>query len=137
MPTFDIHFFHKYMMWSVFLVPIPIIMLITSYPGQTNHNIKMGRDPSFNRPTTAVAGGSSAQPTPANNVGGGEGWGDRLWLGGKEEGLGHAVVCGSVPTGQLHNHTLTSSNSHIAGYQSQINNGRLPFFARAKDERAK
>ncbi|KAJ5383634.1 hypothetical protein N7517_001545 [Penicillium concentricum] len=33
---------------------------------------------------------SSAQPTPANDVGGGSGWGDRLWLGGKNEGPGHA-----------------------------------------------
>lgn len=76
----------------------------------------MGEDSSFNRQTTAVAGGSSAQPTPANNVGGGEGWGDRLWLGGKEEGLGHKVVCGSVLAGQLHDHSLTGPNSHIAGY---------------------
>ncbi|KAJ5835837.1 hypothetical protein N7447_001863 [Penicillium robsamsonii] len=50
----------------------------------------MGSDTSFNRQTTAVAGGSSAEPTPANNVGGGSGWGDRLWLGGENEGSGHA-----------------------------------------------
>ncbi|KAJ5796375.1 uncharacterized protein N7518_004915 [Penicillium psychrosexuale] len=50
----------------------------------------MGSDSTPNRPTTAVAGGSSAEPTPANDVGGGKGWGDRLWLGGKNEGLGHA-----------------------------------------------
>lgn len=97
----------------------------------------MDENNSFNRQTTAVAGGSSAQPTPANNVGGGEGWGDRLWLGGKEEGLGHKVVCSSVLTEQLHNHTLTSSNSHIAGYQSQRNNGRLRGFARSENAWAK
>ncbi|KAJ5237536.1 hypothetical protein N7489_007627 [Penicillium chrysogenum] len=51
----------------------------------------MGADSTFNRQTTAVPeGGASAQPTPANNVGGGEGWGDRLWLGGKHGGSGHA-----------------------------------------------
>lgn len=53
----------------------------------------MGADSTFNRQTTAVPeGGASAQPTPANNVGGGEGWGDRLWLGGKHGGSGHAEV---------------------------------------------
>lgn len=82
----------------------------------------MSDDSSFNRQTTADAEGS-AQPTPANNVGGGEGWGDRLWLGGKEEGLGHKVVCGSVLGGQLRDHSLTSPNPHITGYQSQRNNG--------------
>lgn len=97
----------------------------------------MGEDSSFNHQTTAVAGGSSAQPTPANNVGGGQGWGDRLWLGGKEEGLGHKVVCGSVLTERLHNHTLTSPNSHIAGYQSQRNNGGLWCFARSENAWAK
>lgn len=46
----------------------------------------------INRQTTAVAEDTSSQPIPDNSVGGGEGWGDRLWLGGKEEGLGHKVV---------------------------------------------
>ncbi|KAJ6128724.1 hypothetical protein N7471_009941 [Penicillium samsonianum] len=50
----------------------------------------MSSDSSTNPQTTAVAGGTSTEPTPANDVGGGEGWGDRLWLGGKNEGLGHA-----------------------------------------------
>ncbi|KAJ5164406.1 uncharacterized protein N7500_006236 [Penicillium coprophilum] len=49
----------------------------------------MGIESSLNQQTTAVNGGSSAQPTPANSDDG-SGWGDRLWLGGKNEGLGHA-----------------------------------------------
>lgn len=36
----------------------------------------MPQSPSRNHTTTSVAGGSSAEPTPANNVGGGSGWGD-------------------------------------------------------------
>ena len=75
---------------------------MTSYAGQNIHNIKMGSDSTPNRQTTAVAGGSSAEPTPANNVEGRQGWGDRLWMGGKNEGLGHADVRGSVSSGQLH-----------------------------------
>lgn len=80
------------------------VLLITSYVGQTNRSIKMSSDSSPNRQTTAVAGGSSAKPTPANNVGGGEGWGDRLWLGGKEEGLGHAAV--RVLVLPVHRHSI-------------------------------
>lgn len=71
--------------------------------GQTNRNIKMSSDSSTNPQTTAVAGGTSTEPTPANDVGGGEGWGDRLYLGGKNEGLGHAGVCNLVFLGQLQN----------------------------------
>lgn len=52
----------------------------------------MGSDSSPNRQTTSVAGGTSATPTPANNVGGGSGWGDKLWMGGNEQGAGHIDV---------------------------------------------
>lgn len=44
-----------------------------------------------NHPTTAVpGGGASAEPTPANNVGGGAGWGDKAFpKGGTDEKSGH------------------------------------------------
>ncbi|KAF3010199.1 hypothetical protein E8E15_000073 [Penicillium rubens] len=35
-----------------------------------------GPNSSANHPTTATSGGASAKPTPANNTGGGSGWGD-------------------------------------------------------------
>ena len=57
----------------------------------------MGRDSSTNHQTSSVAGGSGATPTPANNVGGGSGWGDKVWMGGTEQGTGHADVCDPVP----------------------------------------
>lgn len=57
----------------------------------------MGSDSSNNRQTTAVEGGTSATPTPANNVGGGQGWGDRLWNEGSNEGLGHTDVGRLIP----------------------------------------
>ncbi|KAJ6027975.1 hypothetical protein N7540_003551 [Penicillium herquei] len=36
----------------------------------------MPESPIHNQPTNIVTGGTSATPTPANNVGGGSGWGD-------------------------------------------------------------
>ena len=44
---------------------------------------------SDNQPTTSTRGGASAHPTPANNSGGGAGWGDSGFLKGGLEG----VVC--------------------------------------------
>ncbi|KAJ5594973.1 uncharacterized protein N7459_001181 [Penicillium hispanicum] len=40
----------------------------------------MPQSSSHNNLTTSVAGGTSAEPTPANNVGGGAGWGDDRFL---------------------------------------------------------
>ncbi|KAJ5773096.1 hypothetical protein N7457_007992 [Penicillium paradoxum] len=54
----------------------------------------MGSDSDNNRQTSAVEGDTSATPTPANDVGSpaGQGWGDRLWKGGMNEGPGHATA---------------------------------------------
>jgi hypothetical protein len=52
----------------------------------------MGQDSTPNRQPTSVAGGSSAEPTPANNSGKETGWGDKLWMGGTNDGDGHAPV---------------------------------------------
>lgn len=50
----------------------------------------MPESPNRNHPTTSVAGGASAEPTPANNVGGGAGWGDKAFpKGGTDKGVGH------------------------------------------------
>lgn len=57
----------------------------------------MPDSPTRNHPTTAVEGGASAEPTPANNVGGGAGWGDKAFRKGGSsyeapEGPGHVPV---------------------------------------------
>jgi hypothetical protein len=58
---------------------------------------KMGKESSPDRQTSSVGGGTGAASTPANNVGGGAGWGDKVWMGGKEQGIGHADVRDPVP----------------------------------------
>ena len=60
-----------------------------------------GTNSSTNHPTTATSGGASAKPTPANNAGGGSGWGDQGFIKGgttdnKNAELGHEAVCGCV-----------------------------------------
>ncbi|GAB1195172.1 hypothetical protein APSETT444_004426 [Aspergillus pseudonomiae] len=60
-------------------------------------------------PSGGTRGGASVEPTPANNVGGGQGWGDSGFLKGGTggEGTGHisdwlgqnqdvTVICGRV-----------------------------------------
>ncbi|KAJ5979415.1 FAD dependent oxidoreductase [Penicillium viridicatum] len=56
-----------------------------------------GASSSANHPTTATSGGASTKPTPANNTGGGSGWGDPGFAkGGTTEtpdtGLGHVAA---------------------------------------------
>ncbi|KAJ5702287.1 hypothetical protein N7488_009835 [Penicillium malachiteum] len=46
----------------------------------------MPESPIHNQPTNIVAGGTSATPTPANNVGGGSGWGDPGFRKGGTDG---------------------------------------------------
>lgn len=64
-------------------------------------NSTSGKD-AGNHPITASIGGASAVPTPANNIGGGTGWGDEGFTkgggsgsGGESvgsEGMGHTPV---------------------------------------------
>ncbi|KAJ5129485.1 uncharacterized protein N7515_005524 [Penicillium bovifimosum] len=52
----------------------------------------MGQDSTENRQTTAVAGGSSAEPTPANKE---TSWGEKAFGSGSSdssEGIGHAAA---------------------------------------------
>lgn len=53
------------------------------------------QSPGGNHPRTSSMGGSGSVPTPANNVGGGTGWGDKGFFkgGSGTEGPGHANVC--------------------------------------------
>ncbi|KAJ5244948.1 FAD dependent oxidoreductase [Penicillium chrysogenum] len=56
-----------------------------------------GPNSSTNHPTTATSGGASAKPTPANNAGGGSGWGDPGFVKGgttktADTGLGHVAA---------------------------------------------
>lgn len=89
----------------------------------------MSGDNSHNHQTTSVAGGTSATPTPANNVGGGTGWGDRLWMGGKEQGLGHVDVRHSNSEYHVKQNTLTTISSPKGTYR-QINHGRVSWLKR-------
>ncbi|KAJ5264656.1 hypothetical protein N7534_007967 [Penicillium rubens] len=62
-----------------------------------------GTNSSTNHPTTATSGGASAKPTPANNAGGGSGWGDQGFIKGgttdtKNAGLGHEAARKSAST---------------------------------------
>lgn len=45
-----------------------------------------------NHPRTSTLGGASAVPTPANNTGGGTGWGDKGFFKGGSQGTGHVAV---------------------------------------------
>lgn len=66
-----------------------------------------GQSSSLNHPTTATTGGASGKPSPANNVGGGTGWGDKGFTKGginQAEGEGHIAVCDVMP---LNNHPKT------------------------------
>ncbi len=51
-----------------------------------SHTQGSGATPSGNQPTTTTRGGASAQPTPANNAGGGSGWGDSGFIKGGMSG---------------------------------------------------
>ncbi|KAJ5090054.1 hypothetical protein N7532_008738 [Penicillium argentinense] len=58
----------------------------------------MPTSPTHSQSATAVAGGTGTQPTPANNVGGGDdgGWGDRIFRkGGQDDVLNQGT--GHVP----------------------------------------
>lgn len=46
-----------------------------------------------NHPRTSTLGGASSVPTPANNTGGGTGWGDPGFFKGGSQGSGHVAVC--------------------------------------------
>ncbi|KAJ5982768.1 hypothetical protein N7451_012868 [Penicillium sp. IBT 35674x] len=72
-------------------------------------------------PTAATFGGASAKPTPANNAGGGSGWGDPGFLKGgtthrTDTGLGHVearnpdidlmTTSGGEPTCAVEDHSF-------------------------------
>ncbi|KAJ5168602.1 FAD dependent oxidoreductase [Penicillium canariense] len=85
----------------------------------------MPESSSTNHPTTSVSGGASAQPTPANNVGGGSGWGDQSFRKGgsvdmQNEGLGHVAA-----------HNPRSTIGEFLGLQDQKTRAENKFLARA------
>ncbi|KAL2811592.1 hypothetical protein BJX63DRAFT_398825 [Aspergillus granulosus] len=72
-----------------------------------------GATPSGNQPTTSTRGGASAYPTPANNAGGGAGWGDSGFLKGGLEGISNRLTSSSGKS-------QTSELSSISGGLSSI-----------------
>lgn len=63
-----------------------------------------------NHSRTSTLGGASAVPTPANNSGGGSGWGDRGFFKGGMHGSGHVAVC-PHPQKQKERRKITDKHS--------------------------
>lgn len=96
----------------------------------------MPESPSRNHPVTAVAGGASAEPTPANNVGGGAGWGDKAFskggTDGGHEGTGHvAVRRHSIDPAPSYRAPRLTSNK--PGHEPPVPDGQLPRLAGPED----
>ncbi|KAL3477670.1 hypothetical protein BJX99DRAFT_257270 [Aspergillus californicus] len=78
-----------------------------------------GATPSGNQPTTSTRGGASAYPTPANNTGGGSGWGDSGMLKGGLEGVSKTL---SSSSGE----SQTSKHSAMTGEFSSLTEQKGP-----------
>ncbi|KAL4867073.1 hypothetical protein BDV12DRAFT_171916 [Aspergillus spectabilis] len=80
-----------------------------------------GATPSGNQPTTSTRGGASAYPTPANNSGGGAGWGDSGFIKGGLEGFSNRLSSGS---GESSTSKLSSLSGELSSLQEQKASGR-------------
>jgi hypothetical protein len=69
-----------------------------------------GATPTGNQPTTATRGGASAYPTPANNSGGGAGWGDSGIIKGGLEGIVRRPIYFPSPSPQPYIVPMNSTN---------------------------
>ncbi|KAL4915651.1 hypothetical protein BDW62DRAFT_203411 [Aspergillus aurantiobrunneus] len=75
-----------------------------------------GATPSGNQPTTSTRGGASAFPTPANNTGGGSGWGDSgLLKGGLDRDSTHL----SSSSGESNSAKLSSISGEMSSLTEQ------------------
>ncbi|KAL4935876.1 hypothetical protein BDV06DRAFT_206046 [Aspergillus oleicola] len=79
-----------------------------------------GATPSGNQPTTSTRGGASAYPTPANNTGGGAGWGDSGILKGGLEGASNGL---SSSSGESHPAKLSSMSGELSSLSKQKHAG--------------
>ncbi|KAL4758745.1 uncharacterized protein BDW70DRAFT_90410 [Aspergillus foveolatus] len=75
-----------------------------------------GMSSSDNQPTTSTRGGASAHPTPANNSGGGAGWGDSGLLKGGLEGVSNRL---SSTSGESHSGKLSNLNGELSSLKEQ------------------
>ncbi|KAL5049380.1 hypothetical protein BDW71DRAFT_204645 [Aspergillus fruticulosus] len=75
-----------------------------------------GMSSSDNQPTTSTRGGASAHPTPANNSGGGSGWGDSGFLKGGLEGVSNRL---SSTSGESHSGKLSSLSGEMSSLKEQ------------------
>ncbi|CBF73662.1 hypothetical protein AN7990.2 [Aspergillus nidulans FGSC A4] len=75
-----------------------------------------GMSSSDNQPTTSTRGGASAHPTPANNSGGGAGWGDSGLLKGGLEGVSNRL---SSTSGESHSGKISSLNGELSSLKEQ------------------
>ncbi|KAL4967164.1 uncharacterized protein BDV14DRAFT_32337 [Aspergillus stella-maris] len=79
-----------------------------------------GATPSGNQPTSSTRGGASAYPTPANNTGGGAGWGDSGILKGGLEGASNRL---SSSSGESHPSKLSSMSGELSSLSEQKHAG--------------
>ncbi|RHZ54372.1 uncharacterized protein CDV56_105005 [Aspergillus thermomutatus] len=78
-------------------------------------------DNAGNHERSSTQGGASAKPTPANNAGGGSGWGDKGFFKGGSEGPGHMAA-----------ETPNSSMGEFLGLKSQKGAASANFDSRAR-----
>ncbi|KAJ5923394.1 hypothetical protein N7454_008639 [Penicillium verhagenii] len=96
----------------------------------------MPESPIHNHPATSVAGGTSATPTPANNVGGGSGWGDSGFKkGGFHEG-GGPDAAEEPRQGWGHPPNARGTMGQALGLQEQKTHAKYHFLSRADDAAA-
>ncbi|KAL2851069.1 hypothetical protein BJY01DRAFT_245171 [Aspergillus pseudoustus] len=83
-----------------------------------------GATPTGNQPTTSTRGGASAYPTPANNAGGGAGWGDSGFIKGGLEGISNRLSSGS---GESQTSKLSSMSGEMSGLSEQKAAGKQQY----------
>ncbi|RJE19811.1 hypothetical protein PHISCL_07863 [Aspergillus sclerotialis] len=72
-----------------------------------------------NHPRTSTEGGASAYPTPANNVGGGSGWGDKGFFKGGSDGQGPGHENAPNPRATIGQYLGLTSQKAAAGSKNQ------------------
>ncbi|KAL5340569.1 hypothetical protein BJX70DRAFT_101056 [Aspergillus crustosus] len=72
-----------------------------------------GVTPTGNQPSSAVQGGASAYPTPANNSGGGSGWGDSGFIKGGLSGKSKNLSSSGAESGSGQISSLSGKMSKL------------------------
>ncbi|KAL4805102.1 hypothetical protein BDV18DRAFT_141946 [Aspergillus unguis] len=83
-----------------------------------------GATPSGNQPTTSTRGGASAQPTPANNSGGGAGWGDSGFIKGGMDRVSNKL---SSSPGDSNSAKVSSASGELSSITEQKRAGEKSY----------